>query len=404
MLVGDNEERIPATGPLAPIKNWWADLPPKKQKVAILALMVLLIGALSLMGYKSRHSGTTQAPPPKKVEAKEIALNPDLFEKSMYTQAQLAMDQQQKALAGMQEQIERLKAQAAAQELQPDPQTRSSLQSIPPPPVPAGAATPNPYTLPPPPPSFNNPQDRNSTETIGGIVQVKNSSPAPPPEDDSKKNFKIYLPPSFMEATLLSGLDAPTSTSGKNEPVPVLLRIRDLAVLPNRVKANLKGCFALGEGRGNLASERVDVRLLTLSCVSRNGESVIDQAVKGYVVDGDGKAGLRGDVTAKMGTMLARTALAGFLGGVGQAVQASSINYQQTPYGTQQIWSDNDTTTVIKGGIGGGISEPAQQFEKFYLELAQQTLPIIQVGATKIVTVVVSDGLNLEGKNEALIN
>ncbi|MBW2097163.1 MAG: TraB/VirB10 family protein, partial [Deltaproteobacteria bacterium] len=215
------------------------------------------------------------------------------------------------------------------------------------------------------------------------------------------KGYQIYLSPSFMEATLLSGLDAPTTTAGKSNPVPVLLRIKDLAILPNKVKANLKGCFVLAEGKGNLASERVDVRLLTLSCVSKKGQSVIDQKVKGYVVDEDGKAGLRGIVSAKMGALLARSALAGFLGGMGDAIRSSTMNLQTTALGTQQqIWSNTDTKNMVRGGIGGGISEAGKDLEKFYLQLAQQTLPIIQVGATKTVTVVISEGVNLEVKNQ----
>jgi conjugal transfer pilus assembly protein TraB len=208
-----------------------------------------------------------------------------------------------------------------------------------------------------------------------------------------------------MEATLLSGLDAQTTTAGKNDPVPVLLRIKELAILPNKVRGNLKGCFVLAEGKGNLASERVEVRLVTLSCVSKKGQSVIDQPVKGYVVDEDGKAGLRGIVSAKMGSMLARSAPAGFLGGMGEAVQSSSMDLQTSPLGTQtQVWSDTDTKNIMKGGIGGGISKSADQLEKFYLQLAEQTLPIIQVGATKTVTVVISEGINLEVKDATIIN
>ena len=204
---------------------------------------------------------------------------------------------------------------------------------------------------------------------------------------------------------MLSGLDAPTTTAGKSDPVPVLLRIKELAVLPNKVRGDLKGCFVLAEGKGNLATERVEVRLVTLSCVSKKGQSVIDQTVKGYIVDEDGKAGLRGIVSAKMGSMLARSALAGFLGGMGEAVQTSSMDFQTTALGTQtQLWSDTDTQNIVKGGIGGGISKSADQLEKFYLQLAEQTLPIIQVGATKIVTVVISEGINLEVKDAAIIN
>jgi conjugal transfer pilus assembly protein TraB len=105
-----------------------------------------------------------------------------------------------------------------------------------------------------------------------------------------------------------------------------------------------------------------------------------------------------------MGAMLARSALAGFLGGMGDAVRSSTMDYQTTALGTQtQVWSGTDTRNIVRGGIGGGISKSAEQLEKFYLQLAQQTLPIIQVGATKTVTVVISEGVNLEVKNAAII-
>jgi len=262
------------------------------------------------------------------------------------------------------------------------------------------------YGAVPPPPVYREGKPGDGDALIGGISVISNPSASEiKPEAENKKKFQIYLPPSFMEATLLSGLDAPTTTTGNSDPVPVLLRIKELAILPNKVRGDLKGCFVLAEGKGNLASERVEVRLVTLSCVSKKGQSVIDQTVKGYVVDEDGKAGLRGIVSAKMGAMLARSALAGFVGGVGEAVQTSSMDFQTTALGTQtQVWSDTDTKNMVKGGIGGGIAKSAEQLEKFYLQLAEQTLPIIQVGATKTVTVVISEGINLEVRDAAFIN
>jgi conjugal transfer pilus assembly protein TraB len=81
------------------------------------------------------------------------------------------------------------------------------------------------------------------------------------------------------------------------------------------------------------------------------------------------------------------------------------MDFQTTPLGAQtQIWSDTDTKNMVKGGIGGGIAKSAEQLEKFYLQLAEQTLPIIQVGATKTVTVVISEGINLEVRDAAIIN
>jgi len=69
----------------------------------------------------------------------------------------------------------------------------------------------------------------------------------------------------------LSGLDAPTTSEAKGNPVPVLLRVKTPAVLPNSVKANLKGCFVIADGKGNLATERAELLLVSLSCLDRKG-------------------------------------------------------------------------------------------------------------------------------------
>jgi conjugal transfer pilus assembly protein TraB len=74
-------------------------------------------------------------------------------------------------------------------------------------------------------------------------------------EKKIKKGRTVYLPPSFMEAQLLTGFDASTFGRGTNNPEPLLLRIQTPAVLPNDIKANLSGCFVIscrqaGQGTG----------------------------------------------------------------------------------------------------------------------------------------------------------
>ena len=415
MLLGKNDN-IESKGPLAGLKKKWKSLEPKKQKTITILIFALAIVVFASLGYHSRHNRVNKEKKGHKPETKEISLNTDVIEKSLFRQAQDTINQQGKLIADMRKEIAKVKA--ATEEAARKNKASSGRAGITPLPAPKQKKAGNQhqvhpakavtryYSPPPPPPptSFaeNNKKGEQGGNVLGGITVIANTVPREEPkEEGKKKGYQIYLSPSFMEATLLSGLDAPTTTAGKSNPVPVLLRIKDLAILPNKVKANLKGCFVLAEGKGNLASERVDVRLLTLSCVSKKGQSVIDQKVKGYVVDEDGKAGLRGIVSAKMGALLARSALAGFLGGMGDAIRSSTMNLQTTALGTQQqIWSNTDTKNMVRGGIGGGISEAGKDLEKFYLQLAQQTLPIIQVGATKTVTVVISEGVNLEVKNQ----
>lgn len=194
---------------------------------------------------------------------------------------------------------------------------------------------------------------------------------------------------------MLSGLDAPTTEGGKGEPVPVLLRIRDLAFLPNQIRANLKGCFVISEGHGSLADERAHLRITSISCLSKKGTAVIDQHVKGFVVDSDGKIGLRGTVVSKMGAIVARSVIAGFFSGIGDAIKAQTTTVSVSPLGQTQTIDPNQLLTA---GAGGGISSAAQQISKFYLDLARQTMPVIEVGAVRDVTLVISEGVELEIK------
>jgi conjugal transfer pilus assembly protein TraB len=88
---------------------------------------------------------------------------------------------------------------------------------------------------------------------VVGAIQMVSVETALGGEADKKKDAApetVYLPPSFVAAHLLSGVDAPVLKEGTANPMPMLLRLKDLAVLPNRVKADLKGCFVIAGGTG----------------------------------------------------------------------------------------------------------------------------------------------------------
>ena len=195
-----------------------------------------------------------------------------------------------------------------------------------------------------------------------------------------------------MEATLLSGLDAPAVSKGEAHPVPVLLRIKAPAVLPNLVRANLKGCFIIAEGLGNLASERADLRLVSLSCIDRKGRAVIDQKVKGFIVDTDGKIGLRGRVVSKMGSVLARAFLARFVSGAGNILSSQSYSITTSPSGTLSTIKPGE---AAQAGLGMGVQQASSELMRFYLELARQSIPVVEVLPTRNVTAVISEGVEL---------
>jgi len=234
-------------------------------------------------------------------------------------------------------------------------------------------------------------------EVYGGIKVVSQTESDAKGDAKKKDGMKIYLPPSFMEGTLLSGMYAPANSGGKGEPLPGLIRIKNLAILPNSVKADLKGCFVIVEAQGSLFDERAHVRLDTLSCLAKNGESVIDQRVKGYVVDQDGFVGLRGTVVSKMGAAVARSLFAGFVAGFGDAVAQSTTITSISPLGTTQTFN---TDEAAKAGAGKGLSQAGHDLQRFLLDLGKQAIPAIEVGAMRPVTVVISEGVDLEIKEK----
>lgn len=210
-----------------------------------------------------------------------------------------------------------------------------------------------------------------------------------------KASRTIYLPPGFMKARLLTGIDALASRDATSNPEPIIARVQAPAVLPNDVKANLAGCFVIGNATGSLAKERVEVQLVSISCVDFDEHAVVDQPIKGFFVDADGKKGLSGKVVTRAGATLARSFIAGTISGIAQSVENTFGDVSTSALGSVRTLNAGDAT---KSGIAGGLSKSSDKLTDFYLELARQAGPVVEVGAAKDVVVVIQEGLALEIK------
>lgn len=213
-----------------------------------------------------------------------------------------------------------------------------------------------------------------------------------------KKTRTIFLPPGFMKARLLTGIDALASKDATQNPEPLIARVQAPAVLPNDVKANLSGCFVIGNATGSLAKERVEVQLVSLSCIDFDEHSVVDQPIKGFFVDTDGKKGLSGKVVTRAGAALARSFIAGTVTGFASAVENSFGSTSTSALGSVRTLDAGD---AAKTSIAGGISKSSDKLTDFYLDLARQAGPIVEVGAAKDVVVVIQEGVTLEIKPSA---
>jgi len=367
------------------------NLEPGRKKIVIWSMVGIVVLLITLTGYNIRSKKTTRLEAVEK--SRSIKLEPDLIQKTMLREQRRQLEALQKTVTALQKNQEKLEHSSQ----QPLPEIPSAEQIVQktttPPPPPQEERWPLPIkdravpaTAPPPP-------NKEKPQMIGEIGVLSNpAAESTGLETDKKKARTVYLPPSFMEAQLLTGFDASTSGKGTSNPEPLLLRIQTPAVLPNDIKAELEGCFVVAEAVGRLDKERADVRLVSLSCLTNEGRAVIDTTIKGFVTDSDSKVGLSGRVVSRMGASAARAVIAGFFGGMGDMLKTTATTQSVSPLG---VTTSVDTSQIAKYSLGGGLSEGADSLHDFYLTLAKQATPVIEVGAAKKITVVISEGKDL---------
>ena len=224
---------------------------------------------------------------------------------------------------------------------------------------------------PPPPPARQNPQltglPPGAPSTLYeappiGLVRVtlkETSTPAAgtpnaaggpvPTSDDAAKGKSVdnYLPVSFTRAVLLGGIDAPTGGQSQTNPHPVLLRLVDSAVLPNRYRGQVRECFVIGAGYGDISSERAYIRTENLSCIRHDG-STLEIAIQGSIFGEDGKVGMRGRLVTKQGQLLANALLAGVVSGIGTAFSQYYTTTTTSTFGT--ISTTDPSKAIDLGG------------------------------------------------------
>lgn len=362
------------------------NLDPQQKKKIIWAIIGIILLILIMVGYNMRSRRSLSLSGNKSV--KSVELEPDLIQKTTLRETRRELEKMREELNALKKEQEM--AERKRQEITiPDVDEISSPKTATQWPLPITEKSSEQRVSVPPPPATVKPEP----VVIGEIAVISNPKAEQILEEPEKKGRTVYLPPSFMEASLLTGFDASTSGTGKTSPEPMLLRIQTPAVLPNDIKGDVEGCFVVAEAVGRLDKERADVRLVSLSCLSKNGQAVIDETVKGFVTDSDSKVGLSGRVVSRMGAATARATVAGIFGGLGEWFKAASTTTSTSALGSTKTIDSDD---VVPYALGGGLSEGADTLRDFYLDLARQTTPVIEVGATKEITVVISEGKDLQ--------
>lgn len=205
----------------------------------------------------------------------------------------------------------------------------------------------------------------------------------------------LYIPMgSMVQGVLLNGLDAPTSGAAQKNPTPVLIRLKHDAILPNHARMDIKECFMVASGHGSMSTERAMLRSEGISCVREDG-GVVETNIAGYAIGEDGKVGMRGRLVSKQGAMIARSLASGFLSGLGRALTPTGVTgLNLAPTTTMQTQS-YDMGTAFEAGMLGGASNSLNQIAKFYLDIAKEMVPVVEIDAGRPITVVLTRGANL---------
>lgn len=382
------------------IKKYFEDLPNNKKTRLKQLSIGLVIGAIFTIGISEQATDKqTQNAKQNAKQVQEVEITQgELFEESVIDEVDAKLDEKDKQIQDLKKAISDIKTLFQASLEQPSQPSQSQLPD-------SMGATITHYPSAPINPKAdyanNYPtqeQDLNiPPQWVGAIVHEPMAIEQPTNTTDktatAQKKTTVKLPPGFMKGFLLTGMDAMTIEGSSDSPEPMMIRVQAPAVLPNSVKANLDGCFVIAEGYGNLATHRVDARLKSLNCINYANQSVISESIKGYVQDMDGKRGIKGRVVHRAGALIARGMIAGAFEGIGNATTAAAQITSVSALGQTNMTNSNE---IAKSALGGAIASGSKDVRGLFLQLARQSSPVIEVGAARQISVVITELAHLK--------
>lgn len=202
-----------------------------------------------------------------------------------------------------------------------------------------------------------------------------------------------YIPTgAFCKAIVLGGADASAAVDAQGEASPMLFKVMERCYLPNGKRTDLKGAMITGSVYGKISSERGLVRLEHLSLV-RQDNSILEIPVEGTAFDIGGKNGIRGIPVMRNDKVIVNAGLSGMLAGLGNSAQQYSQSQSVSPMGQT---STIDSAKILPNALGAGAATAFGEISKYYIELAKQYSPVIQLNAGAIVDIVFLKGFPLQ--------
>ena len=182
---------------------------------------------------------------------------------------------------------------------------------------------------------------------------------------------------STVTGELMTGAFA---TKVRGDALPVLVQLRSAYTGPNDTEIPLEDCLLIGKATADISSVRARVEAVSLSCVLPDG-TAFERQVKGYFTGRDGTLGVPGKWEFRSGRWLAN-----LLSAMGTVAAG--------------VYADIEIAEALAGAdLLGSISasDTTNRIQEFFLQRAEEILPVVWVESGTPVYVVMLEGLTIEG-------
>lgn len=210
-------------------------------------------------------------------------------------------------------------------------------------------------------------------------------------KDRIKEKNSYHIMVGLTKAYLVSGVYAPAFSEGKSDPLPVLLQAEGDILIANNDTENVENCFFIGSAKGNINSQTADIRLNKISCSLADGTKKIEGTISGWVIGENGIPGVPGELLHKNGAWLAKTFVAGFL----ETFSSSVVAYSGANRTGATTGTDVNIGDTVGTSAASSTSDVFSKIGQYYLKMAQQIFPVIEVKPGRTVDILLKGGETL---------
>jgi conjugal transfer pilus assembly protein TraB len=193
----------------------------------------------------------------------------------------------------------------------------------------------------------------------------------------------------FATGYLMTGIVGDAGTNSTKNRGTVAIKITGTGTMPNGQYSHLRNCVVLGSTYGDLSSDSDVIHLETLSCAGKKYS--FEKKVYGSVFDLDAMQDLRGIPVLKAKPILGYATVAGLIAGIGDGLSSSGQTSSVTGAGVVTT-----PTSVMKSGLGQGISKPADKITDYLMNIANMYHPIVVAHAGRKVTILFQAGFFID--------